>query len=87
MIPLFKVFERSHHYLQGENDLLGDPREDVVGGGEVGAVQAGGGAPPQERDLRRRQLSGFNLFTFGLVWFRGFAPTTSFLTFAFSLML
>ena len=48
MIPLFKVFERSHHYLQGENDLLGDPREDVVGGGEVGAVQAGGGAPPQE---------------------------------------
>ena len=48
MIPLFKVFERSHHYFQGENDLLGDPREDVVGGGEVGAVQAGGGAPPQE---------------------------------------
>ena len=70
MIPLFKVFERSHHYLQGENDLLGDPREDVVGGGEAGAVQAGGGAPPQERDLRRRQLSGFNLFTFGLVVFR-----------------
>ena len=87
MIPLFKVFERSHHYFQGENDLLGDPREDVVGGGEVGAVQAGGGAPPQERDLRRRQLSGFNLFTFGLVWFGGLAPSTSFLTFAFSLML
>ena len=85
MILLFKVFSR--HYFQGENDLLGDPREDVVGGGEVGAVQAAGGAPPQERDLRRRQLPGFNLFTFGLVWFGGLAPSTSFLTFALSLLL